>query len=348
MSGFDVKGGGSVVVRVCRGVEQPAAWDALLAAAPSPGFTHRAIWTRVLVDRLPGRTGLWLLAEIAGNAVAGMALLETRRGPFRIIEGHYDGTCGAPLMAGGLAEDVAESAVAALMAKFTEMIRSRLVLTAALHLPLVWDRSLGPVLRNMGFRREAVPVAVMPLGLGLEHVERNLLKKNRRNERNKALRRGCVTGVTDDPAIIDEFYPIYHAATRRWGSSAVDRDLLTDLMAGGEGRVFCTTVRFEGELIGVHYNIVDGDTVTAWLAATVLERSKELFPSTLLVWTDLEEACRRGAAWLDLGAHGGQAGVANFKKLIGAEEMFRGSYTRHAVGGRIWRLSRRLRRRWRP
>ncbi|MBU1074037.1 hypothetical protein KKG45_12395, partial [bacterium] len=85
-----------------------------------------------------------------------------------------------------------------------------------------------------------------------------------------------------------------------------------------------------------------------WLAATVPARSKEFFPSTLLVWTDLEEACRRGAAWLDLGAHGGQAGVANFKKLVGAEELIRGCYTRHAAGGRIWRLTRRLRRRWRP
>ncbi len=348
MSGVDAKGSGAVVVSVQRGREQPAAWDALLAVAASPGFTHQAIWTRVLVERLPGRTGLWLLAEVAGNTVAGMALLETRRGPYRIIEGHYDGTCGSPLVADGLAEDVAAAAVAALMAKFAELVCTPLVLTAALHLPPVWDRALEPVLRGMGFARENVPVAVMPLGLGLEHVERNLLKKNRRNERNKALRRGCVTGVTDDPAILDEFYPIYLAATRRWGAAAVSRDLLSDLLAGGGGRVFCTTVRFEDELLGAHYNFVDGDTVTAWLAATVHARCKELFPSTLLVWTDLEEACRRKAAWLDLGAHGGQAGVANFKKLIGAEEMIRGSYTRHTAGGRLWGLWRRLRRRWRP
>jgi CelD/BcsL family acetyltransferase involved in cellulose biosynthesis len=337
----------TIDVTVHRGTAEPAAWRDLLAAAASPGFTHRGIWTRALADRLPGRSGLWLIASAGDRAVAGLSLLETRRGPFRIVEGHYDGTCGAPLVADGLDAAAAEAAVAALLAEFDALTRRPAVLTTALHLPPTWDRDLQPRLTRLGFAREAVSVAVMPLSQGLDHVEYHLLKKNRRNERNKALRRGCVLGVTDDPAVLDEFYPVYQAAARRWGAAPVARGLLEDLLDGGGGEVFCTTVRFEGGLLGAHYNYVDGDTVIAWLAATVPERSKEFFPSTLLVWADLEEACRRGAAWLDLGAHGGQSGVANFKKLLGAEEIVRGSYVRHSAGGRLWRRLRRLRGGWR-
>ncbi len=339
---------GPVVVSVARGAEPPADWETLLAAAPAPGFTHRPIWTRALAEHLPGREGVWLLARDGDRPVAGLSLLETRRGPFRVVEGHFDGTCGAPLVAGDLPEDLARSAVAALVDALDARTRNPLNLTTALHLPAAWDRRLAPSLAQMGFRRTEVAVAVMPLSQGLEHVEYNLLKKNRRNERNKALRRGCVLDVTDDPAVLEAWYPLYRAAARRWGTEPIDRGLLADLLAGGGGEVFCTTVSFEGQLLGAHFNFVDGDTVIAWLAASARERSKELFPSTLLVWADLEEACRRGAAWLDLGAHGGQTGVANFKKLLGAEEIVRGSYVRHSAGGRVWRTLRRLRRGWRP
>jgi len=113
----------------------------------------------------------------------------------------------------------------------------------------------------------------------------------------------------------------------------------------GNGSIFCTTVRVEDALIGMYFNIVDGDTVTAWLAATDPTYNKEFFPSTLLVWATLEEAHALGAAWFDLGAHGGQAGVANFKRLLGAHEIIRGSYVRHSPGGFAWRALRRLRRR---
>jgi len=338
---------GTLDVRVHRGAEPPRSWHALLDANAAPGFTHLTVWTRALAERLPGRSGLWLTAERGGTPLAGLVLLETRRGPFRVVEGHYDGTSGSPLVADGISGEAAASAVVALLAKLDEETGGPLVLTTALHLSGDWDHALAPELEGRGFVREAVPVAVMSLSGGVEHVERHLMKKNRRNERNKALRRGCVTGVTDDPAILDEFYPIYRKAARRWGKAPTDRGLLGDLLAGGEGRVFCTTVRFEGDLLGAHFNLMDGDTVTAWLAASVRERSRELFPSTLLVWTDIEESCRRGAAWLDLGAHGGQAGVANFKKLVGTEETIRGSYTRHTAGGRLWRLLRRLRRKGR-
>ncbi len=332
-------------VCVLRGTECPPAWRALLDVADEPSFTHRPQWTETLCRRLDGRRGLWLVAETDGRPVAGLALLETRRGPLRVIEGHYDGTSGPPLLAAGLDPDEAERAVAALLDRLDRLGRSPSTLTTALHLPPAWDERLHDDLVARAYHRREVPVAVIPLDQGLDHVETRILKKNRRNERNKALRRGAEIGVSEDPAIIDEFYPVYLEATRRWGSPATERGLLVDLMDAGEGSVFCTTVRHEGDLLGAHFNIVDGDTITAWLAATDMARSKEFFPATLLVWADLEESCRRGVRWLDLGAHGGQSGVANFKRLIGCHEVMRGSYVRHTPGGYLWRALRRLRRR---
>ncbi len=337
----------ALTTRILRALETPPEWRTLLASSADVGFTHTPLWTETLCRRLPGRQGLWVMIEAEGRALGGLALLETSRGPLRVVEGHYDGTCGAPLLAGGLGADLTSRVVARLLDELSTLGRSPTVLTTALHLPPAWDGLLREDLLAKGFNRRDVQVAVIPLDQGLEYVESHVLKKNRRNERNKALRRGAVTGVTSDPAIIDEFYPIYLAATRRWGSTAVDRDLLTDLISGGDGSVFCVTVHYEGALLGAHFNIVDGDMITAWLAATDTARNKEFFPATLLVWADLEEACRRGAGWFDLGAHGGQVGVANFKRLIGAHEIIRGSYIRHSPGGLVWRGLRRLRQRWR-
>lgn len=331
--------------RILRGTEAPPVWHMLMAGASTIGFTHRPLWTDSLCSHLSGRRGLWLLVETDGEPLGGLALIETRRGPFRVIEGHYDGTCASPLLVDGLGEDLEKCIVAMLMSELSRLGCSASVLTTALHLPPAWDDILRDDLPALGFTRRDLNVAVIPLDQGLAHVEQKILKKNRRNERNKALRRGAVTGISKDPAVIDEFYPLYLDATRRWGADPIDRDLLTDLLAVGNGSIFCTTVHVEDALIGMYFNIVDGDTVTAWLAVTDPTYNKEFFPSTLLVWATLEEAHNLGAAWFDLGAHGGQAGVANFKRLLGAHEIIRGSYVRHSPGGLAWRALRRLRRR---
>ncbi len=317
-----------------RGARPGPHWRRLHARCGG-GFAGADVWTATLCASLPRRTGAWATATAAGEAVGGLAWLETARGPFRTLEAHHAGLPCDLLLDPALDPARRRAALAALLDAWTAAARSPLTLAATLHAEGPADDEVAAPLSASGFRRTAVPVAYFPLAEGLDHVEAHLLKKNRRNERNRSLRRGCATQVTSDPAVIDEFLPIYAAAIRRWGSRPIPSDLLRGLLAGGGGDVYCTTVRRDGTLLGAHLCLQAGGTVTAWVGATVDssgdssgDSTDDVFPATMLVWADLVEACRRGATRLDLGGHGGQRGVAQFKELLGALTLERAMWRR--------------------
>jgi CelD/BcsL family acetyltransferase involved in cellulose biosynthesis len=123
---------------------------------------------------------------------------------------------------------------------------------------------------------------------------------------------------------------------------------LRGLLADGGGDVYCTTVRRDGALLGAHLCLQAGGTVTAWVGSTVDTArdstrggTDDVFPATMLVWADLEEACRRGASRLDLGGHGGQRGVAQFKELLGALTLERAMWRRTSRLGAAAQAMRR-------
>jgi len=315
-AGLDIAGG-----------ERPEpAWERLHAACGG-GVAGVGAWTAALCAHLPRRAGVWATVAEGGEAVGGLGWLESARGPFRTLEAHHAGVPCDLLLHPGLDPVRRREVLAILLGAWTAAARAPRTLAATLHAEGPVADDVAAPLAAAGFRRTVVPVAYFPLTQGLAHVEAHLLKKNRRNERNRSLRRGCATAVTSDPAIVDEFLPIYHAASRRWGASPLPSALLSGLLAGGGGRVYCTTVRREGVLLGAHLCLEAGGTVTAWVGSTV-EDAHDVFPATLLVWADLEEACRRGAQRLDLGGHGGQQGVAQFKELLGALTLERAMWRR--------------------
>jgi hypothetical protein len=210
-------------------------------------------------------------------------------------------------------------------------------------LTAVQEQRYGSVLQRTGWRRHEIQAAIMPLAEGLDHVEMHVLKKNRRNERNRSLKRGCRYGVTNDKDFLAEYYPIYRAAAERWGITATPLGLLRDMLIAPGDHTFLTYVTFEDSVIGGHLNFHWGNRVIAWNGATRPEHDDK-FPATLLIWADLEEACRRQAEWLDLGGHGGKASLANFKRLLGAEGEIRGHYLLASRLQKIWNSVRRFRR----
>jgi CelD/BcsL family acetyltransferase involved in cellulose biosynthesis len=309
-----------------RGERPDPQWQRLHALCDG-GFTGTGAWTANLCAHLPHRTGAWAAVVDAGETVGGLAWIENVRGPFRTLEAHHAGLSCDLLLHPRLDPDRRRAVLASLLGAWTDAARAPRTLAATLHVAGPAADDVAVPLAAAGFRRTAVPVAYFPLTQGLEHVESHLLKKNRRNERNRSLRRGCMTGVTSDPAVIDEFLPIYGAATRRWGTRPIPSGLLRGLLADGDGRVYCTTVRRDGALLGAHLCLQAAGTVIVWVGATA-EGLDDVSPATLLIWADLEEACRRGAACLDLGGHGGQRGVAQFKELLGALTLERAMWRR--------------------
>jgi CelD/BcsL family acetyltransferase involved in cellulose biosynthesis len=335
----------SIAVKVAEGSQPPQVWLDLLTAADAVSFFHEELWVRAVSSHMPAITGQWLIARNEGRVVGGLALTRRTKGPLHAWEGHHAGTPGWPVLIAGLPADIQAETLHALLEASTTLGRGPRSLGLGLTLPPAWDQRLAPTLSALGFQRSPVHAAVLPLIGGLDHVEMHVLKKNRRNERNRSLKAGCVASCREDTTDLSEFHAIYRTACQGWGVPPVPEELCADLLTDGSGKVFLTAIHFEGQLIGGHLCLRDGDMVTAWLGATSADH-KHLFPSTVLIWTDIQEACRRGAAWLDLGGHGGQAGVANFKKLLGAETIERGLWqvaptTTRILRGAVDRLRRR-------
>ncbi len=303
----------------------PEAYDAWVAGSAHATFFHTRFWMDAVCRHAPGAAPLWLVAQEEGQPVGVMPAVQRRRGPWRMLAAHHDGAAAGPLCALHLAAARQDAAAAALLAAFGRLARGARTLAATLVLPAAADARWGAAAAAAGLDRRSLAAAVLPLAGGLAEVEMHVFKKNRRNERNRALRAGCVAGVTQDPAVLDEYYPIYAAAAARWRIRPAPLPLLRFLLAEGRGTVFLAWVRHGGRLLGAHLCFHHGTEVIAWNGATRPEESAR-FPSTLLIWADLQEACARGALRLDLGGSGGIGSLLRFKQLLGARAEERGLY----------------------
>jgi len=305
-------------LRSVTGRTAPDDWREFVALCPDATFFHRPVWSDVVCASFSRCRGRWLLVRRGRATVGGMALVESRKGPFRRCAGHFEGTCGDPLLHPGLEAADAQAVASRLIQGLWRLSRRPRTLDLQLFLSQDADAAWRTPLVGVGARRDEISASAIPLDGGPEAVQRRHFHRTRRKERNRALRAGCETFVTEDPGIIAEYHPVYLDSAKRWGVEPLPVELLTDLLAGGRGDAFFCGVRHEGRLIGGHLNLGGGGTVTAWNGTTLADESDK-HPATLLIWTDIEEACRRGARRLDLGAHGGLAGVARFKQLFAAE-----------------------------
>ncbi|MFN2371253.1 MAG: GNAT family N-acetyltransferase [Candidatus Krumholzibacteriia bacterium] len=319
--------------------EPPDGWTGLLDADPAADACHCPFWIATLARHRPGTQPLWLTVHADGRLVGGLAALGTA-GPWGRLDSGPDGTAGGPVVRADLdpaaAAQVARTLLQALTAARGGPLRGCGVALNPGH-EARW-RDL--VLADRRFRRLPVPAAVLDLGGGAEAVAARF-RKSKRNERNRGLRRGCEVAVTAADADLAAWHRLHHAACRRWGTAPLPLDLLRDLLqrapAADGGSAFFTCVRCEGRVVGGHLNLHRGDGVTAWSGVTDPAVARTHFPSTLAVWGDVEEACRRGARWLDLGSSGGIASLEEFKRTLGAETRERGWYLAESLPRRLLR-----------
>lgn len=332
----------STEIRVVARDAPPPAWSRWLVDSPDAGFFHTTVWMGAVCRHVPGASPLWLIAERRGDSLGALPIVVRRRGPLRVLSSHHEGTAAGPLLDPALAEATRETVADRLLRAFAGLGGRPTVWRATLALPAAADRRWAELAQGAGLRREAQPAAVLPLVGGLAHVEMHVFKKNRRNERNRSLRRGCTSGVCADPALLEAYYPIYLAAARRWAVAPTPLPLLRDLLCGSGGSAFLSWVRHRDEIIGAHLCFHHGREVVAWNGATS-PAHHDLFPATLLVWTDIVEACRREATRLDLGGSAGIGSLLRFKELLGAELEVRGFYTAPGPWQGLRNLCRRLR-----
>ena len=309
----------------------PEYWQ-LLASQSNAHYFQGSSWSSAISNNYSGCDTVWITAFKNDVPVGGLVLVSVTRAIFMQLYSNYEGTFGGPFCLPTLSGEEKLKVNSMLLEEFAKLSSGKKVIASTV---CTSSSKADSVLTRAGFEIQHFTGASISLADGYNHVEMNIIKKNRRNERNRSLKRGCTTGVTTDPKIIDEYYPIYLRATSRWGSKPAPEQLLKDLLADSSGNAFMSWVRLDGKLIGGHLNFSAGGIVTAWNGATNLEL-KGVFPASVLIFTDVEEACSRGCALLDLGAHGGVDGVEQFKRMFGAESDRRIMFSKKTILKRMY------------
>jgi hypothetical protein len=319
----------------------PADWPGLVAADPAADYFHTGAWTSIVARHLPGGEPLFFCVR-DGDALVGGLPAVAHGGRVRRIHSGAFGCAGGPLVASR--EPASAAAVAARLLDALVARRRGLLASVAVSLNPDHEARWGPALaRDRRFVRQEAPAAVVSLAGGPDGVAARM-RKSKRNERNRGLRRGVEIEVTRDADDLAAYHRLHERAARAWGQSVLPAALLQELLAAGRGpeggEAYFVAVRCEGRLVGGHLNFHLGGSVTAWHGVTEPSLARTHFPATVAVWGDAVEACARGAARLDLGGSSGIASLESFKRGFGAERRERGWYV--AETGPL-RLLRRLR-----
>ncbi len=328
------------------GQEAPSDWSELLAADSDADFFHTKTWTRSIGRCYPGKTPLWLTVRIRERLVGGMAIIHSPGRMVDHLESNIEGTSGGPLIARDIPVDMAASLFLLLVDHFHQM-RSAWLGSLSLSLNSGHEERFGNLLSDDSrWIRHHHPAAVLSLAGGIDEVEQMRMNKTKRSERNRGLKRGVELEISQDPELLAQYYPVYLRASGKWGIEPAPLAFLQELLAPstgldvGQEQVFFTCVRIKGRVVGGHLNLHFGDRVIAWTGVTDPEFSRYYYPSTVAIWGDIVESCRRGAQWLDLGGSGGQVKLGDFKRYLGAEEQVRGWYVSDTAALRLLRSGR--------
>jgi len=300
----------------------PSDWNELMEADRDSDFFHSLTWAKSVCRHYPGMKSVYLILRSGEDLVGGLVAFQRRSGSAgglaTRLDSGFDGASGGPIPHAGLSTDRQEEIFQILLQRFLSL-RSRLFGVCTISLNAGHEQRFGHLVQKQQcFNRSDITGAAVDLTGGSEDVSARLMTMNKRNERNKGLRRGAEIIVSDDINLVAEYYAIYQSASLHWGIDPVPLAFLQDLLVEGGGQVFFVAIVVDGKVVGGHLNLHQGERVIAWNGVTNPEYSRTHYPATLCMWGDIVEACQRGATWLDMGASGGVASLVGFKKYFGA------------------------------
>ncbi len=321
-----------------------AAWRQHLGAFPGAPLTADPGFIDIVAKHSRAGRSLYMVAELDGAVAGGLAGLVRRHRGIDRLECGVEGTPGGPLLAPDLPAATAHAVVAALCDHASGMLRGRLAI-AALTPP--WPAVEAAAAPPAGWRAVAYESAVVACGEGADHVGRKLWTNNRRNERNRGLKRGCTLQEESHADALAQWYPLYEAGAAGWSQAPLSQALLADLVSSCSGRVIFNTVRLDGRLVGGHVCLRWGDRLLAWQGGVDPSVARTHFPTTLLYWQDIVWAADRGLAAVDFGGCVGRDSLRDFKRRCGAVFEPRVQLTARSPLGRLHGLLADLRGRWR-
>jgi len=327
----------------------PAAWDQFLARVPDAELSADPVWTELAARHYPGGRALWLVAESpAGEMLGGLPALARRRWQLERLESSFDGTVAGPLVAADLPDALQEQVFASLCRALSAQLGGRTILAALTVATPTACRRAAATARRGPYQAVTYQSSVVDCRPGLEHIEARVWSNNRRNERNRGLKRGCTLHVERDPELMRAWYPLYLRQARQWLQAPVPEGLLADLLRHCRDGALVVTVRHEGRLVGGHFSLVSRDRLVPFLSATDPDFLRTHFLHTLLYWQDIVHACEQGLSAVDFGGCAGRDSLWDFKRRCGGQPEERVQLQAHSpIGLQLRQLGawRRRRRR---
>ncbi len=173
--------------------------------------------------------------------------------------------------------------------------------------------------------RQLVPTVIHQEHLiDLSHGPESVLKRVDKDMRY-SIRRASREGVTariGTPADSDLFYGLYVALRKKQGLLPQPRAFIEQIFSGiiGHDNGFLVVAEHGGRAVTALLSLGHGPIVVGSHSGSLPE-ARRLRAAHLALWTSVEEACRRGYQWYNLGrTDEGSAGLAHFKQGWGTEQ----------------------------
>jgi hypothetical protein len=281
----------------------------LLKAFPRSTFFHTPIWLEVLVRAFTAFSGGWITEREGSELVGFMPYIEIRKGPFRNLWAMPFGTYGDPIAS-------SRPTAYRLIERFFEMSSRPGCRRAGASL-LCTDVSSG---LPPGVNRQTEECRIIELEGTFDEYRSRIVSKKRRQLHNRSQRAGVRIEMIDSRDGFMALYYAYRRGSKDWGGvHPYPLSLFEELFASrDEGVVFWGAV-LDDEFLGGHIDLYFGGVAQAWQAG-LTERASEFDISSMLVFSAVEEAYRRGMSEFNLGSSGRHSGIRFFKESLGGRE----------------------------
>jgi hypothetical protein len=178
-------------------------------------------------------------------------------------------------------------------------------------------------LENHGFKGKETFTHILELGTDYEWVWKNRLDGKNRNQTRKALKSGVTVTTASDISQIRTYYDLYVESAHRW-------DLRQRLMM--PLRFFETLFQLCGDRVKYYFAMYSGICIASVViycerrgcvygGGAMLKEYGRYCPNNLLLNRVIEDACKKGYRYLDMGGSPGLPGVQRFKESFGAKKI---------------------------
>ena len=297
-------------IRIERSPEPPSDWNGFARDDPRATLFLHPRWIRALVRANPSYRPLYLLAQVNGETMGFLPVVQAKRLGLDQYLSLPFGTHGGPLVRAGAPQET----VAALGDAFRALGTGLSVLRFEMTLfdpPREWKQSLSGSLGE--FARD----------MDSHVIDLKALNSRYRRSAERSLRAAQTAGVTvsieHGPVAYDLLAEMHASQVKNWrGIEPYSRTVIGAVADtfGPDARLY--VARQDGQALAACLCLEhEGREIHPWVSGA-LPSARESGAFHLIVDTGLQDAMQRGFRFWHFGGSGGEPGIAFFKESFGA------------------------------